>query len=810
MAKETYIGGITNKSKHIPDLGYIGIPVNGVGKSKRIVKGYIGNAQNKSRLFWEYGAGNLRVRMRFAHDYVIDQRYNLVLADIKTTIRYILLHGLFLMPEGTSEYNYLTIIQNKISQILPIVENARGNRNVVYVTFQVLYSIPYLTVTLYNFNPQNVKVDDYWTYNDTLAYRANLAGENYTTLSFHVNAQGTLLYDTYSSENYPSYMGEYLDQSTGIPYALSNIGIVFDRVDFGELVANFVFNNQKMINQTQWFSYEDESLVIAKSDDNGAAQIQNNKVYFSTRLACLKLPRWFFYEGRYIIDIEIESYDASSITYTWTLLYVDCSTISATLNLTYSSDDRRWVFVNGNYDMTVIGITDPNFFSGKTLRLKFFSSERVLRGYINGTNVFTAGASKLFEARYVTNAIIGSGRSTWYTLPFMSINSVKCYKNKVDPYYGRYQKLVFNYDYKKNVVYPRFRADVIDTLKYSLRKTVYFNRGSGHDTLCDVIEHYMDDMVAYTRNLMLSTDNTVLIQTSVSSANYIYVVLYLGHSTATTITPTTDITQDSICLYPWMVYAENDESEGKSRIFIRFTISNSGTIEYFNTQDERYQRSSLKFFIGNYDSMYSYTDFSYLNYITNTGVHFENFNFEHGVVDYDFTKSLFDKVDGLSPIQEYFDEDTYIDSSGLHICGGWDCLLLPSWTIRYGNTIEFTVSEFESLGEPGAAYGGNLIWFNRNTIVISYDNSLGAWKIDDNTLAYHRTETTTITSFEIFRNSTVKLHFDDDGYIYIYKNNVLLYHSITSKINAQSKVGYPIKLLQQIKATVLSLKVYNE
>lgn len=52
MAKKTYIGIPVNgvgKSKRVPDIGYIGIG----GKSKRLLKGYIGIA-GKAKLFWEY------------------------------------------------------------------------------------------------------------------------------------------------------------------------------------------------------------------------------------------------------------------------------------------------------------------------------------------------------------------------------------------------------------------------------------------------------------------------------------------------------------------------------------------------------------------------------------------------------------------------------------------------------------------------------------------------------------------------------------------------------------------------------------
>lgn len=52
MAKKTYIGIPVNgvgKSKRVPDIGYVGIG----GKSKRLLKGYIGIA-GKAKLFWEY------------------------------------------------------------------------------------------------------------------------------------------------------------------------------------------------------------------------------------------------------------------------------------------------------------------------------------------------------------------------------------------------------------------------------------------------------------------------------------------------------------------------------------------------------------------------------------------------------------------------------------------------------------------------------------------------------------------------------------------------------------------------------------
>ena len=48
MAKKSYVG-ISGKSKNIPNKGYVGVS----NKSKKLLKGYVGDNQNKARLFWD-------------------------------------------------------------------------------------------------------------------------------------------------------------------------------------------------------------------------------------------------------------------------------------------------------------------------------------------------------------------------------------------------------------------------------------------------------------------------------------------------------------------------------------------------------------------------------------------------------------------------------------------------------------------------------------------------------------------------------------------------------------------------------------
>lgn len=807
MPKKSFVG-VNGIAKNIPNKGYVGI--NGV--AKKLIKGYVG-VNNVAKLFWDSSMGTMRTVMRFQKPYVKGMQYDLVTADIKTTVMYIINHGLFLMPEETTEYYNLSVINGKMGEILEHLDTLITVENAVYVIFQVLYNIPYLTVVIYDFNIGDVTIDDYFLGYDTLMYAADLRGDNYTIITYHIDNQSRLVKEVSQGELYPYWIGEYLDPITGIPYSISNIGIKFERIDDTDYIANFVFDNETKYSTTypsQWFSKEDENLLVVKSDPNGLAQILNNDLYLLTVDAYLDMPKWFFYKGRYIVEIEIKSYSlTSTISYSPIIFYLDCSTISASLQLVWSTSDLRWVFVNGNYDRTDTGITDINFFSGKTLRLKFVPSTKLLYCYVDGDPCFTANASKLFDA-WPTKAEIGSERYGWYTIPQMYINAIRCLKNKN---LGQYQKLIYDYNYQPNTTYTKHRAGILETLEYSMRKTVYFNKNN-YVALCNAILSNISNALAYVQSLLQSSDNTVLIQTYVNTTSYLQFVLYVGSSNLNTLT----IGPNGI--YPWSngaypIASYDTTGEVGSRIFIRVSIRDNGEIDYFNTTESRYQRSNLGFWMGNYNSVYSSNQgLNYLNYISNIGVHFENFDFEDGVIgNFDFTRSLYDKVDGVSPLEDILptSSGTYIDANGLHLSGStWEYIKLPSWYLNYGNTIEVTIGNTFEPADTSSTFRGQLFWCNGNQIVINYYTDVGYWKIRDNQHSYGIDEVTTISRFDEFKNSVLKIHFDNEGYIYLYKNDVLLYKSTNTNLSSKGRTGNKFELFQGIILTVTKLKVYYE
>ena len=104
MAKKSYVG-VNNKSRNIPNLGYVGVPVSGVGKSRKILKGYVG-VNNKSRLFWEVDSKEYNLRVLPSMFFMPNTSYQLNALDFRKTLETALKTCLYLTEVSYLETSY--------------------------------------------------------------------------------------------------------------------------------------------------------------------------------------------------------------------------------------------------------------------------------------------------------------------------------------------------------------------------------------------------------------------------------------------------------------------------------------------------------------------------------------------------------------------------------------------------------------------------------------------------------------------------------------------------------------------------------
>lgn len=350
------------------------------------------------------------------------------------------------------------------------------------------------------------------------------------------------------------------------------------------------------------------------------------------------------------------------------------------------------------------------------------------------------------------------------------------------------KRLVFDYDYQANNTYPRTRPTILDTLRYAIEKTVSYNRYTSNDDFWLKLKNNEDEICDYVESLLDSSDNAVIVQTSFLSYYRIGITCYVGYSPATTI-PVTGIGVTNA--YKQIYYSTS--GDGNSRIYIRVYMDDSGNL----TKEYGTYSRNLGFRMGNDTSIYS-SSYNYLSYVANIGVHFEEFNSGNTIANWDFTKSLYDTVDGVIGCRETYDgSQTTIDNTGLHLAL-YDACELPSWLMRYGDSIEIEFGNFTDIG------GGTLIIFAYNAPALFYTSTDG-WYLSAGTLK----EPIGNYDADLFKNATFKFHYDSDNYISLYKNNTLIYTSSSVKMTEAAKTGSAMRVCPAIACDIKRMKIFN-
>ena len=272
-------------------------------------------------------------------------------------------------------------------------------------------------------------------------------------------------------------------------------------------------------------------------------------------------------------------------------------------------------------------------------------------------------------------------------------------------------------------------------------------------------------------------------------------MLYIGHSDVSSINVTSVTCGQTFKWVNW-----DSTNFGNSRIFIRFTLNSSGTFEKTNSS----YSTGLSMWLGNYHEVYSQTH-NYLQYVINLGVHFEDFNTGDIVADWNFRSSNYDSVEGIVGCKYVQYNSSTIDSTGLHLSAG-DYCDIPSWLMRYGNTLEIEFGDYTPTTQGALQF----TWFNKNSVLFSFDPTSGVgWKLFDSNLVGTREETIGNTNVNLFKNSTFKMRYKEDGYIEIYKNNTKLYTSHIVKMSSLAKTGNKACIGQVGEFNIKTMKVYN-
>lgn len=366
-----------------------------------------------------------------------------------------------------------------------------------------------------------------------------------------------------------------------------------------------------------------------------------------------------------------------------------------------------------------------------------------------------------------------------------------------NPYSGK--KLVFDIDYEPGNTYVRYRADIEETIRFSIWKTIFYNKGL-YKNFINLLQSKIEDIVSYALSQLISTDNVVYINTSVSgSFRSITFLFYVGNSLATSIK--INALSDTGA-YPLFYYdTSNSQVEGTSRVCISYKLNEDGTVEKQTYAAQR----ALTNFLGNGidENMYASNGIVVQKSLINTGVHFEDFNTGDIVANWNFTQSNYDTVEQLVGCRDLYLGNSSIDSSGLHLVYA-DLITVPSWLTRYANTIEI---EFGTYSINTSAGNGSIVFFNGNKVVLSYYQSDGYWKFMDN---YSEEESIGVNSSNFFENSKLKIHYDEDGFITLYKDNVKIYKTQVIKMTSSAKQGYSTQFCANISGTVKKLKFFNE
>lgn len=412
------------------------------------------------------------------------------------------------------------------------------------------------------------------------------------------------------------------------------------------------------------------------------------------------------------------------------------------------------------------------------------------------------------KARTVKNIYVGVGNKARKVVKgYVGVNGKARQfwpaRNPWDPYTGK--RLVFDYNYEAGHTYTRQRADILETVRFFIEKTIQYNRGV-FDTAMDLLESKTDEIINYVSSQLVASDNTVEVRMNLTTTfNPITIWCYIGASTKNTIQVNTVYNGNCYAnIYHNLRNSQDVVDEGSYRIITEAKLYPNG-----NLNKQTYQNTgNLGMILGNDvdDTFYTSAGIVYLDNLTNVGVHFESFNTGDVVANWDFRQSLYDTVERIVGCRDLMWGNSSIDDSGLHLSLG-DEIEVPSWLIRYANTVELTIGSYDINQEYG---NGTMFWLNRNRVLLSYYESDGYWSFQDAGRSPVLKESTGITDVNYFQNSTLKIHYDEQGFITLYKNGSRLYKTQQVIMTDAAKCGEPTRLLINITGTVTKLRFFNE
>lgn len=519
MAKETYVGGTNNKSKHVPDIGYIGIPVNGVGKSKKIIKGYIGNAQNKAKLFWEFG-GDIDPRFvaRWTQKYVSNVGYNINLEDVGKTIKYPFIRALWL-SEGVDDAIY-QYFKKRYKHLNTIIERVRAtmsanNLNVVRLALtirgrNVVDDSVVFTIQMGVKNSQS-KFLDYGNYSQGGRFAYEFVNESesngvaFKKLMYAEVYQQTVAINEQDYTSNSRLEATFSSGSENPFYCYgTNAGITFVDEQPTDLVD--IIDFQGKTKEFEKYIISDYSLNAAITPSESAAynnvQIDANGATMTNDVCCITIPEWWVWGGLFYIELDL-GYMPSSVATQSDYIYL--LSFNAMVGIAYNKTQGVWGVwdrENGTLVFRPSKISALDYFANKKVQIIFDETQGTVTVMRGNTTAFVSPftyrgtfsgkieAADLYLGGYRTvsardaNCVAG-----------MVTKAIRVYKNRI-------KGAAFQYpDPQAGVVYEFNYCDLAAFLMYMMREfaRIYGPVGN-YDNFQEMFEHEAQIINYFTTN----------------------------------------------------------------------------------------------------------------------------------------------------------------------------------------------------------------------------------------------------------------------------------------------------------------------
>ena len=366
-----------------------------------------------------------------------------------------------------------------------------------------------------------------------------------------------------------------------------------------------------------------------------------------------------------------------------------------------------------------------------------------------------------------------------------------------NPYHGT--RLIFDEDYEIGHTYSKYKAEIGETVRYFIGKIVHFNRGT-YDDFMDILESKTEKIVEQVVTYAGSNRDIVSITASISeSFDSITFRFYVGKALNGNIR----ILSTYYKTYTYHGYTGSTNNDTFTA-YLTYTIYNDGREHEVGTASQ----GTFTRWIGAIDDVQS-PDKIYLSGLTNIGIHFEEFNSGDIVANWDFTSQsgYNDTIEGLRCIYGSGTNPgggTYLDSDGLHFPNYQNQMEVPGWFIRYANTFEMEIGNYNISNLDADMF------YCSGTILFQYDLEEDYWKFFYYESGVLLQEENTFFDIDFFKNCILKVHYDEDGYITLYKNNIQVYRTQTIKVTSLVKRTINIGIFNHISGTIKTLKFFNE